>query len=183
MKRLSKYIGIYILENKFELEELLNKIDLVKAKMPHYIWIDDIDANEIVEAYCRYFNTDIMVVDSILHHLHLNDPTLREHTYIFVAYYKNKYINFFTGLMTPKNNFKTKKAIKTILDTNYINFNNIQIHHTSDNNPNLNSNIISNEAVYISFLSIEDEIDRQRIKQLYTIFPNGYLEGDEESLE
>jgi hypothetical protein len=170
--RLSKYLGLFILENRFELENLLEKIDYTKEKMPDYPWLDEIIASEVIEVFYRHVNTDLMVVDSILHHLHLKDQTLREKTYIFVAYYKNIYINFFTGLMSPYEKNETIQVIEKILAENNITFDEMKIFHTSTNNK------ISyiNEAIYISFLCIEGEIDRAHINKLFEIFPNGYVE-------
>ena len=172
MIRLSKYIGLYILENKCDLEPLLDKIDKTKQKMPDYDWLKEVISTDITEIFYRHINTDIMVIDSLLHHLHLNDATLREKTYTLVAYYKNININFFTGLMSPGLDCETLDLVKKILNQNNLLLDNLGIYMTSDDSKKLNAN----EAIYISFLSIEDEIDRINIHRLLEIFPNGYVE-------
>lgn len=169
---LSKYIGLFILENRFELENLLGKIDSTKERMITYPWLDEIIASEVIEVFYKHINTDLMVLDTILHDLHLKDPTLRKKTYTFVAYYKNIYFNFFTGLMSPCEKDETIKFVNKILFENNINFDNMKIFHTSDNN----KTTYINEAIYISFLSIEEEIDRVHINKLFELFPNGYVE-------
>ena len=176
MIRLNKYLGLYILENKYELEGLLYKIDFIKDKMIQYPWINDINESEIIEIYYRHINTDIMVIDSIIHHLHLKDPTLRDNTYLFVAYYKNVRINFFTGLMSPTDNSKSIEEVTDILSCNNILFPKMEVCHTSNTSKKNINNPIFNEAIYITFLSIDAEIDRNKIKELFTIFPNGYVE-------
>ena len=172
MMRLSKYIGLYILENKYELEGFLDKINFTKEKMPGYIWLDEIIESDVIEVFYRHISTDIMVLDSILHHLHLKDPTLREKTYTVIAYYKDIRINFFTGLMAPNGKDETIQSIKKILNQHNINFDKMDIFHTSDKN----ETAYVNEAIYISFLSIEEEIDRIRLNKLFEIFPDGYVE-------
>ena len=172
MIRLSKYIGLYILENKCELEPLLDKIDKTKEKMPDYDWLKEVISTDIMEIFYRHLNTDIMIIDSLLHHLHLNDATLRERTYILVAYYKNKNIIFFTGLMSPSIDCEILDQVKEILNESNLILDNLGIYMTSDTNNKFNAN----EAIYISFLSIEDEIDRIKIHKLLEIFPNGYVE-------
>jgi len=171
---LSKYIGLFILENRFELENLLEKIDSTKEKMITYPWLDEVITSEIIEVFYKHINTDLMVLDTILHDLHLKDPTLREKTYAFVAYYKNIYINFFTGLMSPYERDETIKFVEKILSEKNIIFDNMKIFHTTDNN----KTTYVNEAIYISFLSIEEEIDRVHINKLFEIFPNGYVEEE-----
>lgn len=93
MKLLNKYIGIYILEKKDELEKILDEIDYLKQKV-NYTWASDIDKDEIIETFYKYYDMGIVELDTLLHFTHLKDVTLREKTYIFVSYFTNKRIIF-----------------------------------------------------------------------------------------
>lgn len=173
MMRLSKYIAIYILENRDELEGFIENINKTKAKMPDYNWLDELIEMDVIEVFYRHLNTDIMVLDTILHHLHLKDITLRDKTYTVIAYYKDIHISFFTGLMAPKGDNETIKSIKRILNQNNINFDKMDIFQVSHKD----DTTYVNEAIYISFLSIEKEIDRIKVKKLNMVFPDGYVEN------
>ena len=77
MTLLSKYLGLYMAENKYELEGILDKIDIIKKNMSEYPWINEINFEDVAKTFYENYNTNIMVVDTMLHHVHLQDNSLR----------------------------------------------------------------------------------------------------------
>ena len=115
MTLLSKYLGLYMAENKYELEGILDKIDIIKKNMSEYPWINEINFEDVAKTFYENYNTNIMVVDTMLHHVHLQDNSLREKVYIFVGVYLNKRINFFTGIMTEWGSNNDINFVNTLL--------------------------------------------------------------------
>lgn len=176
MTLLSKYLALYMLENKDELEEILDKIDIIKSNMTEYPWVNEINFEDVTETFYENYNTNVMVVDTMLHHIHLKDNSLREKTYIFVGVYLNKRINFFTGIMTEWGSNKDINFVNNLLKNNNIILPKLRICQTHGNTLDARSRGCSMEAIYISFLKIEDEIDAKNIHKLRKIFPDGYIE-------
>ena len=176
MTLLSKYLGLYMAENKYELEGILDKIDIIKKNMSEYPWINEINFEDVAKTFYENYNTNIMVVDTMLHHVHLQDNSLREKVYIFVGVYLNKRINFFTGIMTEWGSNTYINFVNTLLKNNNIILPKLRICQTHGNTLEARSRGCSMEAIYISFLKIEDEIDNKNIHKLKEIFPDGYIE-------
>ena len=176
MTLLSKYLGLYMAENKYELEGILDKIDIIKKNMSEYPWINEINFEDVAKIFYENYNTNIMVVDTMLHHVHLQDNSLREKFYIFVGVYLNKRINFFTGIMTEWGSNNDINFVNTLLKNNNIILPKLRICQTHGNTLEARSRGCSMEAIYISFLKIEDEIDNKNIHKLKEIFPDGYIE-------
>ena len=176
MTLLSKYLGLYMAENKYELEGILDKIDIIKKNMSEYPWINEINFEDVAKTFYENYNTNIMVVDTMLHHVHLQDNSLRENVYIFVGVYLNKRINFFTGIMTEWGSNNDINFVNTLLKNNNIILPKLRICQTHGNTLEARSRGCSMEAIYISFLKIEDEIDNKNIHKLKEIFPDGYIE-------
>lgn len=176
MTLLSKYLGLYMAENKYELEGILDKIHIIKKNMSEYPWINEINFEDVAKTFYENYNTNIMVVDTMLHHVHLQDNSLREKVYIFVGVYLNKRINFFTGIMTEWSSNNDINFVNTLLKNNNIILPKLRICQTHGNTLEARSRGCSMEAIYISFLKIEDEIDNKNIHKLKEIFPDGYIE-------
>ncbi|MEI3337129.1 MAG: hypothetical protein V8R02_06795 [Clostridium sp.] len=176
MTLLSKYLGLYMAENKYELEGILDKIHIIKKNMSEYPWINEINFEDVAKTFYENYNTNIMVVDTMLHHVHLQDNSLREKVYIFVGVYLNKRINFFTGIMTEWGSNNDINFVNTLLKNNNIILPKLRICQTHGNTLEARSRGCSMEAIYISFLKIEDEIDNKNIHKLKEIFPDGYIE-------
>ena len=176
MTLLSKYLGLYMAENKYELEGILDKIDIIKKNMSEYPWINEINFEDVAKTFYENYNTNIRVVDTMLHHVHLQDNSLREKVYIFVGVYLNKRINFFTGIMTEWGSNNDINFVNTLLKNNNIILPKLRICQTHGNTLEARSRGCSMEAIYISFLKIEDEIDNKNIHKLKEIFPDGYIE-------
>lgn len=176
MTLLSKYLGLYMAENKYELEGILDKIHIIKKNMSEYPWINEINFKDVAKTFYENYNTNIMVVDTMLHHVHLQDNSLREKVYIFVGVYLNKRINFFTGIMTEWGSNNDINFVNTLLKNNNIILPKLRICQTHGNTLEARSRGCSMEAIYISFLKIEDEIDNKNIHKLKEIFPDGYIE-------
>ena len=169
MTLLSKYLGLYMAENKYELEGILDKIDIIKKNMSEYPWINEINFEDVAKTFYENYNTNIMVVDTMLHHVHLQDNSLREKVYIFVGVY-------FTGIMTEWGSNNDINFVNTLLKNNNIILPKLRICQTHGNTLEARSRGCSMEAIYISFLKIEDEIDNKNIHKLKEIFPDGYIE-------
>ena len=176
MTLLSKYLGLYMAENKYELEGILDKIHIIKKNMSEYPWINEINFEDVAKTFYENYNTNIMVVDTMLHHVHLQDNSLREKVYIFVGVYLNKRVNFFTGIMTEWGSNNDINFVNTLLKNNNIILPKLRICQTHGNTLEARSRGCSMEAIYISFLKIEDEIDNKNIHKLKEIFPDGYIE-------
>ena len=176
MTLLSKYLGLYMAENKYELEGILDKIHIIKKNMSEYPWINEINFEDVAKTFYENYNTNIRVVDTMLHHVHLQDNSLREKVYIFVGVYLNKRINFFTGIMTEWGSNNDINFVNTLLKNNNIILPKLRICQTHGNTLEARSRGCSMEAIYISFLKIEDEIDNKNIHKLKEIFPDGYIE-------
>ena len=176
MTLLSKYLGLYMAENKYELEGILDKIHIIKKNMSEYPWINEINFEDVAKTFYENYNTNIMVVDTMLHHVHLQDNSLREKVYIFVGVYLNKRINFFTGIMTEWGSNNDINFVNTLLKNNNIILPKLRICQTHGNTLEARSRGCSMEAIYISFLFFYDEIDNKNIHKLKEIFPDGYIE-------
>lgn len=176
MRLINNFIALYLLENKDELEQVLDNIDNIKKSMPSYSWVEEINKHEIYHIFYENYNKSIMVIDTMLHYIHLKDYTLRNKCYIFIAYYLNVTINFFTGILSPPNDSTSYNLVSSLIQNNNLTLEKATINFTNGCSNKSKLNGANKEAIYISFLKIDDEIDNKNIKKLLKIFPNGYME-------
>lgn len=178
MTRINKYLALFMLERKDELHNMLYKInDLKRTLVSTYPWTEGIIFEEIFEEFYNYYSTDVILVDTMLHYIHIEDPSLRDKVSIFVSFYLNYRINFHTGLMTKSDSHTQDAQIVTVLSENKIFLDGMKICQTIQGK---NKNFTM-ESIYISFLSIDECIDSKRERMLLEIFPSGYIE--EKTLE
>lgn len=173
MTRINKYLALFMLERKDKLHNMLYKInDLKRLLVSTYPWAEGIVFEEVFEAFYTYYNTDVVLVDTMLHYIHIEDPTLRDKVSIFVGFYLNNRINFHTGLMTKTDIHTQEEQIKTLLSENNIFLDGMKICQTiKENNKNFTM-----QSIFISFLSIDECIDSKKIRILLKLFPSGYIE-------
>ena len=173
MNRLNKYLALFMLERKDELEQMLCIInDLKRDLKDDYPWTQSLLLEEIIDEFYSNYSKDINVVDTLLHYIHIEDPSLRDRVLLLVAYYFKKYVKFHTGLMENSNDNGQIETVQKILLQNNIRFDSMSVSKTHEFHL-YEGNL---ESIYISFLKIDEVIDRKKIEHLLTIFPNGWAE-------
>lgn len=173
MSALNKYLALFMLERKETLEEMLNEINSLKFKLKDtHPWVNSLVLDEVIYEFYSNYNTDIHIVDTILHYVHVQDESLRGKVNLLVSYYLKVYTKFHTGFMESSSEGKQINEVRKILSNNNINFEDMSVKKTNE----FNSSSENLESIYIKFLNIDRVIDRRNVEKLLKVFPDGWKE-------
>lgn len=173
MNILNKYLALFMLERKETLEEMLGEINTLKFKLQNtHPWVYDLILDEVIYEFYSNYNTDIHILDTILHYVHVQDESLRGKANLLVSYFLKSYTKFHTGFMESSSENKQINEVWEILSNNNINFEDMSIKKTNE----FNSSYGNLESVYIKFLNIDGVIDRKNVEKLLTVFSSGWKE-------